>query len=149
MPPNRQHSLRFGSRLCPCGRGRCDWSCHRLTVEVSAVWEMVFAFAFGEQVEDLAAELPKFYRGALSTVAEPFFEFAKGQLDRVQIVRVGRQIQHGGSGRPDRREPPRPCGRGGCPSPPRRSGNFNRVGLVMHLAFVSSLILADHPSPRH
>lgn len=72
------------------------------------MWEMVSAFAFGDQVEGLAAELPKFYRGALSTVAEPLFEFAKGQLDRVQIVRVGRQVPHGGSGRPDRREPPAP-----------------------------------------
>jgi len=56
------------------------------------VSEVISAFAFGEQVEDAAAEIPQFFGGPLSAVAEQLFEFAEGEFDRIQVGRIGWQV---------------------------------------------------------
>ena len=52
------------------------------------MFEVIAAFAFGEQVESLAAQLPQFVGGALGAVAQQLFELAEGQLDRVEVGRI-------------------------------------------------------------
>lgn len=69
----------------------------RSTIAVAAVLEVVAAFAFGEQVEDLATEFPEFVGGALGAVAEQFLELAKCQFDRIEVGRVRRQITYRGA----------------------------------------------------
>jgi len=56
------------------------------------VSEVISAFAFGEQFEDAAAEVPQFFGCALGAVAKQLFEFAKCQFDRIQIGRIGWQV---------------------------------------------------------
>ena len=68
-----------------------------LVVAVSAVSEVVTAFGFGEQIEDLSAELPEFLCGPLGAIAEEFFEFAEGQFDWIEIGRIRGQVTNFGA----------------------------------------------------
>ena len=61
------------------------------------MFDVVATFGFGEQIEDLSAELPEFFGGPLSTIAEQFFELAEGQFDRIEIGRIRRQVTHLGA----------------------------------------------------
>lgn len=54
--------------------------------------EVISAFAFGEQTEDLAAEVPQFVRRPLGSVAEQLLELAEGKFDWIEIGRVGWQV---------------------------------------------------------
>ncbi len=67
--------------------------------------EVVAAFGFGEQFEEAAAEVPEFLGGPLRPVAEQLLELAEGQLNRVEIGRIGWQVSdcgaHGLDGRDD------------------------------------------------
>ena len=64
--------------------------------------EVVSAFAFGEQVEDAAAELPEFFRRSLGAIAEQLLELAEGEFNRIEIGRIGWQIADLSAGRLDR-----------------------------------------------
>ena len=59
--------------------------------------DIVSAFILGEEVEDLAAELPEGLVGSSGSVAEEFFELAEGHFDGVEVGRVGRQVADLGS----------------------------------------------------
>ena len=60
--------------------------------------DVISALFFGEEIEDLSAELPEGVSGSSSSVAEEFFELAEGQFDWVEIGRVGRQVADLGAG---------------------------------------------------
>ena len=66
------------------------------------MFEVVSAFGFGELVEGVAAEFPELIGGPFGAVTQEFLELGKGQLNRVQVGRVGGQVAQLGAGRFDR-----------------------------------------------
>ena len=60
--------------------------------------EVVGAFGGGEFVEELTDAIPEGVDRALGRSSEESFEFGEGELDRVQVGRVGWEIEEAGAG---------------------------------------------------
>ena len=63
--------------------------------------DIVGALLWGEEVEGAANEVPEGVDGSGLGLAQQFFEFGEGHLDRIEIGAIGRQKQDARAGSGD------------------------------------------------
>ena len=65
---------------------------------IAGVVEEVAAFVGGEGVDEAADAVPERREGAFGGLAQQGLEFGEGELDRVEVGRIGRQLEQAGAG---------------------------------------------------
>lgn len=74
---------------------------YRSSLDVSGVFEVIAAFLRREAIEQVANRVPEVIDGSLGGFSEERLEFGEYLFDRVEVGRIGRQVNQTGANRFD------------------------------------------------